>query len=88
MRNANILPASCLWQNDCYSTYEAGVSRRLKKKKKTQCGYEFPGTMLLHVLKGTTGLDHRSRDTSLHVSTCTNYDFKALTKVIWKLWRR
>jgi len=29
----------------------------------------------------------RSKDMSVHVSTCTSYDFNALTPVVWKLWR-
>jgi hypothetical protein len=24
---------------------------------------------------------------SVHVSTCTSYDFNTLTPVVWKLWR-
>jgi len=30
---------------------------------------------------------NRSKDMSVHVSTCTSYDVKALTQVAWKLWR-
>jgi len=29
----------------------------------------------------------RSNDLSVDVSTCTRYDFNALTLVVWKLWR-
>jgi hypothetical protein len=29
----------------------------------------------------------RSKDISVHVSTCTSYDFNALTPVVWQLWR-
>jgi len=28
----------------------------------------------------------RSEDMFVHVSTCTTYDFDALTPVVWKLW--
>jgi len=30
----------------------------------------------------------RSKDMSVHVSTCTNYDFNTLTPVVRKLWCR
>jgi hypothetical protein len=46
-----------------------------------ECGYE-----LLRLLKGAMTLG-RSKDMSMHVSTCTSYDFKALMPVVWKLWR-
>jgi len=36
-------------------------------------------------LKGAVRLD-RSKDMSVHVLTCNNYDFNALTPVAWKLW--
>jgi hypothetical protein len=42
--------------------------------------------VLLRGLKGATRPD-RGKDTSVHVSTCTNYDLNALTSVVWKLWR-
>jgi len=41
--------------------------------------------ILLHDVKGVTRLN-RSKDMSVHVSTCTGYDFHALLDV-WKLWR-
>jgi hypothetical protein len=45
-----------------------------------RCDYEVPGMVLLRGL-------HRSKDISVHVSTCKNYDLNALTTVMWKLWR-
>jgi len=48
-------------------------------------GHEAPGMILLGNLKGALRLD-RSKDTSLHVSTCTSYDFIILTPAVWKLW--
>jgi hypothetical protein len=36
--------------------------------------------------KGSLWFD-RTKDMSVHVSTCTNYDFNALTPIMWKLWR-
>jgi len=30
---------------------------------------------------------YRSKDMSVHVSTCTSYNFDILTPVMWKLWR-
>jgi hypothetical protein len=50
------------------------------------CGYEVTGMILSLYLKGVMHL-YRSKDTSVHVSTCANYDFNALTPVVWKLWR-
>jgi len=50
------------------------------------CGYEVPGTILLHNLKGAMQLD-RTKDMSLHVSTCTSYYFNTLMPVVCKLWR-
>jgi hypothetical protein len=41
--------------------------------------------ILLRDLKGAVRLG-RSKDVSVHVSTCTSYNFKALTQVMWKLW--
>jgi len=29
----------------------------------------------------------RSKNISVHVSTCTSYDTKALMPAVWKLWR-
>jgi hypothetical protein len=40
----------------------------------TRCGYEGPGTILLHDLQ----VDH-SKDMSVYVSTCTSYDFNPST---------
>jgi hypothetical protein len=37
-------------------------------------GCEVPGMILLHDLKGVMQLDH-SNVMSVHVSTCTSYDF-------------
>jgi hypothetical protein len=54
--------------------------------KYTQCGYEVPRMILMHDLKGAMRLD-RSKDMSVHVSTCTSYDFNALTPVVCKLSR-
>jgi len=42
--------------------------------------------ILLRDLKGVMRLD-RSKDMSMHVSTCTSYDFSALTPVMCELWR-
>jgi hypothetical protein len=43
--------------------------------------YEVPGMTLLRDLKGSMLLD-RSKDISVHVSTCTSYDFNALMPVV------
>jgi len=51
----------------------------------TWCGYEVSGMILLRHLKGAVRLD-RSKDKSVHVSTCASRDFNALTPVLWKLW--
>jgi hypothetical protein len=48
------------------------------------CGYEVPGMILFLDLKGATRLDP-SKHVSVHVSTCTSYDFNALTPIAWKL---
>jgi len=29
---------------------------------------------------------YHSKDSSVDVSTCTSYDFNALTPVVWRLW--
>jgi len=42
--------------------------------------------ILLRDLNGAIRLDS-SKAMFVHVSTCTNYDFSALTPVVWKLWR-
>jgi hypothetical protein len=47
----------------------------------TWCGYEVTGMILLRGLKGAMRLDH-SNDMSVHVSTCTDYDFDELTLVV------
>jgi hypothetical protein len=52
----------------------------------TVCGYEVSGMSLLHDLQGPMGFDC-SKDMSMHVSTCTIYNFSALMPVIWKVWR-
>jgi hypothetical protein len=52
----------------------------------TWCGYEVPRMILLRDLEGAMRIN-RSKSMSLHVSTCTPYDFNALTPVMWKLWR-
>jgi hypothetical protein len=62
------------------------VCERVGSAQSTWCGYDVPGTNLLHDLKGAMPLD-RSEDTSVHVSTCTSYYFNALTPFVWKLWR-
>jgi hypothetical protein len=49
-----------------------------------RCDYEVPGMILLRNLQGAMRLD-RSKDMSVHVSTCTSYDLNALTTVMWKL---
>jgi hypothetical protein len=54
--------------------------------ERTRCGYEVPGMVLLRDLNGATRLG-RSKDVSVHVSTCIHYDFSTLTPVVWKLWR-
>jgi hypothetical protein len=52
----------------------------------TLCGYEVSGIVLLLDLKGAVRLG-RNKDMSVHVLTCTSYDFKALMPVMWKLRR-
>jgi hypothetical protein len=52
----------------------------------TVCGCKVPGIILLRDLNGARRLDH-SKDIFVHVSTCNNYDFNALTAVVWRLWR-
>jgi len=47
--------------------------------------YEFPELVLMLDLKGVMRHE-RSKDMSVHVSTCTSYDFNALTPVVRKLW--
>jgi len=42
----------------------------------TRFGCEVPGMIILHILKGAMQLDH-SKDTSVHVSTCTSYNLSA-----------
>jgi len=42
--------------------------------------------ILLRDLKGAMRLDC-SMVMYVRVSTCTSYDFNALTPVVWKLWR-
>jgi len=51
----------------------------------TRFGYEVPGIVLFHNLKGAMRFDH-SKDMSLDVSTCTRYDFKTLIPIMWKLY--
>jgi len=46
---------------------------------------KFPEIISLRNLKGAMRLGG-SRDVSVHVSTCTNNDFEALTSVVSKLW--
>jgi len=55
------------------------------KFRDTRYGYEVPGTTLLHYLKGAMQLS-RTKNRSVHVSTCTSYNFNALTPVVCKLW--
>jgi len=47
-------------------------------------GREVVGMTLLRDLKGAMRL-HHSKDMSVHVSTCTSYDFNTLTPVVSKL---
>jgi hypothetical protein len=47
----------------------------------TRCSCEVPGMILLSHLNGVIHHD-RSKDMSVHVSTCTNHDFNALTPVV------
>jgi hypothetical protein len=67
-----------------------GHSTRVKvlvlRDSEHRCGCEVTGMILLSDLKGAMRLD-RSKDMSMHVSTCTSYDFNALTPVVWKLRR-
>jgi hypothetical protein len=49
-----------------------------------RCGYEVPGMILLHNVKGAMQHDH-NKDTSMHVSTYTSHDFNALMPVVWNL---
>jgi hypothetical protein len=42
--------------------------------------------ILLSDFKGAAPLGRR-KDMSVYVSTCTIYDFNALTPLVWKLWR-
>jgi hypothetical protein len=44
--------------------------------------YEIPEIILLCDLKGTVQLDC-SKDMSVHVSSCTSYDFNTLMPVVW-----
>jgi len=48
-----------------------------------RCGYEVPGIILLRDLQGAMLLDH-SKDMSMHVSTCTSYDFSTFMPAVWK----
>jgi len=48
-------------------------------------GCEVPGMILLCDLKGATQRDC-SKDMSVHVSVCINYDFSPLLPDVWKLW--
>jgi len=48
--------------------------------------YEVHEMILLSDFKGAMQIDH-SKDKSMHVSTCNNYNFNTLTPVVWKLWR-
>jgi hypothetical protein len=47
---------------------------------------KFPEIISLLDLKGAMRLD-RSKDMSVHVLTCRNYELNALRPVVWKLWR-
>jgi hypothetical protein len=46
---------------------------------------DVPRNILLRNVKGAMRLDH-SKNMPVHVSTCTSYNFNALTPVVWKLW--
>jgi len=50
-----------------------------------QYGYKAPGMILLCNSLGAMWLEC-SKDVSVHVSTCTNYDFNAPMPVVQKLW--
>jgi hypothetical protein len=47
--------------------------------------YKVPGMTSFLDFKGAMRLD-RNKVISMHISTCTSYDFKALTPAVWKLW--
>jgi hypothetical protein len=51
---------------------------------KKRCSYDVPRMILLCNVKEAMRLDH-SKDMFVHVSTCTSYDFNALTPVVWKV---
>jgi len=51
----------------------------------TKYGYEVHGIILLRDLKGALTLE-RSKYMSVHVSTCTSYNFNSLSPVMWRLW--
>jgi hypothetical protein len=55
-------------------------------EENTLCSYEVPGMVLLRDLMGAKRLDC-SKNMSVHVSAFIIYDFKALTPLVWKLWR-
>jgi hypothetical protein len=59
-------------------------SSYLQRTQYTWRDYEVPGMLLLHDLKEAMRHDS-SKDMSACVSSCTNYDFNALTPVVWKL---
>jgi hypothetical protein len=44
---------------------------------------KFSGMTLLHAIKGAMQLDH-GKVMSVHVLTCTSYNFNALMPVVWK----
>jgi hypothetical protein len=60
------------------SLNQAAASRQQKNQKLGTGGYEVPGIILLRVLKGALRFD-RGKDMSVHISTCTSYDFNTLT---------
>jgi hypothetical protein len=49
-----------------------------------RCGYEVSGIISMRNLKGAMRLD-RSKDMSVRVLACVNYDFNAFTPLVWKL---
>jgi hypothetical protein len=50
--------------------------RKLLDTPPIGCGYEVPGIVLLRDFTGSMRFD-RSKDMSVHVTTCTSYDFNA-----------
>jgi len=47
--------------------------------------YEISRMILLCDFKGAMQRDH-NKDMSVHVSTCTSYNWNALMPVLWRMW--